>query len=216
MIIFIAIVTVAVLSFFFNKKSILLRELKKSKATTISQIQSGEYVKLKGRALRTTTPLEAPFTGRQCIFYQAKVLRKGSKNSWHKVVDATQTQDFFLEQNGEMVMIKMDLDADFRKILLEKDSIQNSGTFENPSQRMMDYLEDHGVNFQNILGFNKRLKYEEGIIAIDEKIVIKGVAQWKSLQQPIEGYSYSKILSLTGEKDRKLIITDLKKAVQIP
>ncbi|NND63168.1 MAG: hypothetical protein HKN48_08220 [Flavobacteriaceae bacterium] len=193
----------------------MLRELKKSKAESISKIQSGDYVKLKGNALKVIEPLVAPISGRECIFYQVLIEKKGSKNSWHKVVDATETQDFFLGQQGEMVMVKMDIPRSETQIYLEKDNVQNSSTFAEPSQRMLDYLEKNGASHKNILGFNRRMRYKEGIIAIDEKIVIKGIAQWKSLKQPIEGYSFSKILSLTGTKDQKLIITDLKKALKI-
>jgi len=55
--------------------------------------------------------------------------------------------------------------------------------------------------------------YTEGIIELNEPIAVKGIAQWKLLKEPIEGYSYSKILTLTGVKKEKLLITDEPKAL---
>mgnify|MGYP000748910719 CR=1 FL=1 len=51
-------------------------------------------------------------------------------------------------------------------------------------------------------------------IELDEKIAVLGVAKWKTLKEPIEGFSYSKILTLSGIDKQKLLITDIKKATQ--
>ena len=57
------------------------------------------------------------------------------------------------------------------------------------------------------------MRYSEGVIELNEPITVKGVAQWKILNEPIEGYSYSKILTLTGTKKEKLLVTDEPKAL---
>ena len=60
------------------------------------------------------------------------------------------------------------------------------------------FLKKHGKKSAGLFGFNKTLRFKEGIIETNENIAIKGIAEWKSFNQPIEGYSYSKKLTLKG------------------
>ena len=53
------------------------------------------------------------------------------------------------------------------------------------------------------------MRYEEGVIEIGEPIVVAGTARWKSLNEPIPEYPYSKIAELESDAKQKLIITDL-------
>ena len=70
-------------------------------------------------------------------------------------------------------------------------------------------LKSYNITSTGILGFNKSLRYKEAIIEIGEQITVAGIAKWKTLSQPIEGYSYSKIAALESTEKQKLIITDL-------
>ncbi len=204
---------VLILSYFFSKRAIILREMAKSKAKPIGSIREGEYVKVVGKAKHAKEPLIAPISERPCIFYHVEVLNTGGKND-KTLIDEMKAQDFFLEQNGEIVMVKQDQAYSFRKVYLVQDHQKNSGSFQGADPHLEKYLKKHHESSKNWLGFNKQLKYKEGIIALEEEIAVKGIAQWKSLKQPIEGYPYSKILSLRGSEDKKLLITDHKKALK--
>lgn len=70
-------------------------------------------------------------------------------------------------------------------------------------------LKQYNIDSTGFLGFNKQLRYTEGIIEIGEEITVAGIAKWKNLSEPIEGYSYSKIAALESTEKQKLIITDL-------
>ena len=59
------------------------------------------------------------------------------------------------------------------------------------------------------MGFNKTLRYEEGIIEIGEYIIVAGTAKWKTLHTPIPEYPYSKIAELESTAEQQLLITDL-------
>ncbi|WP_298239440.1 hypothetical protein [uncultured Algibacter sp.] len=54
----------------------------------------------------------------------------------------------------------------------------------------------------------------EGLIELNEEIAIKGIAKWKTLKEPIEGYSYSRILTLNGTSEKRLLITDTQEALK--
>ena len=85
----------------------------------------------------------------------------------------------------------------------------SSGTFNEPTPEFETLLKNFNIQSTGLLGFNKTLRYTEGIIEIGEQITVAGIAKWKTLKQQIEGYSYSKIAALESTEKQKLIITDL-------
>ena len=94
-------------------------------------------------------------------------------------------------------------------MLLIKDKKTSSGTFNNPTPEFESLLRQYNIDPLNFLGFNKSLRYKEGVIEIGEQITVSGIAKWKTLNQPIPGYHYSKIAELVNQGKEKLIITDL-------
>lgn len=200
------------LSFFFSEKNRMLRNLKKSKSKSVSNIQSGKYEKIIGKALYVKETMTAPLSGRTCVFYHVEVTQKRGKN-WHTIIKDQKIAPFFMDCNGEMVLIKADGSPKTQVIILDQDHKSSSGFLNDATIRLENYLKAYGKQSTNFLGMNKAIKYYEGIIEPNEKIVVKGIAEWKDIKEPIEGYAYSKILTLSGSDKQKLYITDLKKAL---
>ena len=210
---FLFVVLVGVTSFYFSTKNRILREFKKSRKKNVNSIKRNEYAKIIGQAKHVNTPLIAPLSGRECVYYHVIVEVQGDKN-WRKIIDDVKTQDFFIDCASEMVMIKPEtLDKNLKRIYLVKDFNGKSGFRKDLPKNIEAYLAQHNKKSTSFLGTNKQMRYKEGIIALNETIAVKGVAEWKTLNQPIEGYSYSKILTLTGTKKQKLLITDEPKAL---
>ncbi len=209
-----AIVIMIAVGYFFSDKQRILRELKKSRRKPISQIREKEYTKVIGKAKFVDEPLIAPLSGRKCVYYKVHVERKGDK-SWHTVVEETRSQDFFIESNTELAIVKASFEAERNKrVYLEEDHKLNSGFMNDASHKLDDYLAKHNKSSTGFLGFNKTLRYKEGIIALNETIAVKGIAKWKALNEPVEGYSYSRILTFEGSPKQKLLISDTPKALE--
>lgn len=213
-VIFSAVGVIMFLSFYFSDKNRILRELKKSRRKNISNVRDREYAKLVGKAKYVHEPLIAPLSGRKCVYYHVLVERKGDK-SWHTMIDETKKQDFFIESNSELAIVKADSETDsFKRVYLVKDHEKNSGFMNDPTIKLENYLAQHNKDSTGLLGFNKTIRYKEGIIALDEKIAVKGIGKWKALNEPIEGFSYSRVLTLQGSEKEKLLITDEPKALE--
>lgn len=209
-----AIVMMIVFGYFFSDKQRILRELKKSRRKQINQVRENEYAKVIGKAKYVDEPLIAPLSGRKCVYYKVHVERKGDK-SWHTVVKETKAQDFFLETNTELAIVKANFEVDKNKrVYLEEDHKRNSGFLNDANHKLNDYLAKHNKSSTGFLGFNKTLRYKEGIIALNETIAVKGIAKWKALNEPVEGYSYSRILTFEGDPKQKLLISDTPKALE--
>lgn len=206
-------ITIIIISLFFSTKNIILREFKKSRKKPINRIKENEYAKVIGNAKHVNTPLIAPLSGRQCVYYHIIVEVKGDK-SWRRIINDVQSQDFFIETSTEMAIVKSAfMQKGTSKCHLVKDYKENSGFRKDAPEKLEAYLKQHNKKSTVLFGLNKTMRYTEGIIELNEKIGIKGIAKWKSLKEPIEGYSYSKILTFEGSKKEKLLITDEPKAL---
>ena len=210
---FSTIILIGLLSYYFSKKNRMLREFKKTRKKSINSIKRNEYAKIIGKAKHVGEPLVAPLSGRKCVYYHVVVEVKGNK-SWRKIIDDVESQDFFISAASEMAIVKTsNLRVDSKYIHLVKDFSKNSGFRKDAPANLEAYLKKHSKKSTGLFGVNKQMRYREGVIEIDENIAVKGMAEWESLREPIKGYSYSKILTLTGTKKQKLLVTDEPKAL---
>lgn len=213
-----AIAIIIFLSIYFSKKSIILRKLSKFKSKRITQFRTDELTKVTGKVLQVKEPFIAPFSKRKCVAYVFEVKQKvstGKSSHWKTLVKKEDIQDFFIEQNNDLVMIKPSIELSNYRSYIVADKKVSSGAFNSPTPEFQKVLKNFGVESENWLGFNKTLKYLERIIEVGETVTVGGVAKWKILKEPIEGYNYSKIAALESSLSQKIIITDEPKAINL-
>jgi hypothetical protein len=207
-----AIAIIGFVAYYFNGKQVIIRTLSKIPHKPASSLKTNELSKVTGKALHVEAPLKAPFTERKCVFYQIIIEQKvsnGKSSHWKTLVKEEKFQDFFVDTNGDFVIVKpQELPRNYICHLV-KDKEASSGTFDDPTPKFVNLLNRYNINPENYFGFNKRLRYKEGIIAVGERITVAGIAKWKSLNEPLPEYPYSKIATLESEGKQKLIITDL-------
>ena len=200
------------LAYYFNTKQKIIRTLSKLPIKQIGSLKNNELTRFSGKALHVKEPLIAPFSKRKCVFYIMKIEQKksnGKSSYWRTIVNEEKIQEFFLEKNGDFAIVRPKQVPKNYMSYLVIDKKTNSGTFNDPAPKFKALLNHYNINNEGFFGFNKKLRYSEGIIEIGEQITVAGIAKWKSLKEPIEGYSYSKIAELEGTIKQKLIITDL-------
>ncbi|WP_262732356.1 GIDE domain-containing protein [Gaetbulibacter sp. NE] len=207
---------IGITSYYFSSKQTILRILAKTPYKPVSSFKSNEFVKVSGKALHVQNPLIAPLSKRKCIFYYIKIEQKKSngKNSyWRTLIEEERFQDFFIESNGNMVIIKPTQHPKNYKSHLVIDKKTSSGTFNNPTPEFESLLKRYNIDSTGYFGFNKTLRYKEGIIEIGETITVAGIVKWKNLSEPIPEYNYSKIATLESDVKQKIIITDLPETI---
>jgi hypothetical protein len=130
-------------------------------------------------------------------------------------VDDVQFQDFFLQAGTESAVIHLNARRKHEKrIHLVADHAFSSGFLNNLDEEVEPYLRQYGKSSKGALGFNKTMRFTERIIEVDEEIAAMGIGKWTTIDTPIDGYSDSRILSLTGTEKQKLLITDEPKAME--
>ncbi len=203
---------IGVLIYYFNTKQKIIRILSKLPIKQIGSLKINEFTRFSGKALHVKEPLIVPISKRRCVFYVMKIEKKksnGKSSHWDTIVKEEKIQEFFLEKNGDFAIVRPSQNPKNYMSHLVVDKKANSGTFNDPTPELNALLKSYDIKSENFLGFNKSLRYSEAIIEIGEQITVAGIAKWKSLKEPIEGYSYSKIAELESSDKQKLIITDL-------
>lgn len=200
------------LSFYFSQKQVILRKLSKIPFKPATGLKTSELTKVSGKALHVKEPLLAPLSRKKCVFYTIKIEKRvstGKSSHWKTIIDEEKTQEFFIDNRGDYVIIRPTQSPKNYLSYLVTDKKTSAGAFNDPSPEFEALLKKYNIEPQNLLGFNKSLRYKEGIIEIGEQITVSGIAKWKTLSEPIPGYHYSKIAELVSEGKEKLIITDL-------
>ncbi len=211
-----AIITLIILAYYYNAKNKIKRKLKKYPTKAISLCKENEYVKITGKAYPIKEPLLSPFGKTECVYYRVEVQRQKSDGEgasyWKTIFKDEKAQDFIIEANQEKAIVNGDSNK-FKKLLYITQEVKHtSGTFKDPPKFIDNYLKSCGKKTTNLLGFNKSLRYVEGVIEIGENITLMGIAHWKESDHNFDRYS-SKNLFISGDKTNKLIITDDQKMV---
>ena len=200
------------LAYYYSEKKVMIRTLSKIPLKPTSSLKTNELSKVCGKALHVEEPLRAPFSNRTCVFYQIVIQQKvksGKSSRWKTLISEEKFQDFFVDTNGDFVIIQPNANPKNYICKLVKDKETSSGTFNDPTPKFLKLLNHYNIKPEDFFGFNKRLRYKEGIIAVGERITVAGIAKWKSLKEPLPEYPYSKIATLESDDKQKLIITDM-------
>lgn len=209
--------TIVLLVHHFSPKAIILRKLKKLPHQRVGSLRTNSYSKIEGNALNIEIPLIAPLSKRKCVFYKIRIEKKvnrGKNSRWETILDQQQIQDFFIDQNGERVIIFPTKKPKNYFDYLVTDKTTSSGTFNDPTPEFLELLNSYNIKSEGFFGFNKQLRYEEAIIEVGERVTVAGHIKWVELEQPITNYNYSSIASITAKGKDKILITDSPKALR--
>lgn len=110
-ILFILVFAVAIFTtYYFSDKRRIIRTLKKLKNNNISNLKQNELAKITGKAINIHEPLRVPMSNRKCVYYKIKIEQEvgdDDSTSWKTLIEEEKIQDFFLEKNGEKIIIKL-------------------------------------------------------------------------------------------------------------
>ncbi len=183
-IIFSTIAAIGVISHYFSKDSKIKRSLKNSPAKKISDFNHAEEGKIVGSARKINLTLNAPLSGRPCLFYQVIVeekIKSGKSTSWRKIIHDENAVNFHVfDGTGEALIELENVEA-----FLVKDMNLKSNYWSPPSKKLADYLKQKGVKSKKILG-QKTLRYHEGVLHLGETVAIKGTGFWELKPDPDE------------------------------
>ncbi len=175
---------------YFNPAAIVKRKLRKLPVEQIGRLEAGKRVRLTGKIAAEGQLLEAPLSGKNCVWYQATVEEyrsHGKKGRWHIIVKDEQHCDFVVEDATGRCRVRMMQP----KVASTLDHGSKSGTFDDPTPKEAAFLERHGRSGTGLLGLNRRLRYQEQVLEAGEAVTVLGKVRstgesWGSLLPELE------------------------------
>lgn len=201
------VVGLIVYGIIFSKKAIIRRALKNAPYKRIHEVQNGEKARVVGRVVYAGQVLQSPLSKRHCVAYHVEVQelrRSGKSSTWVTVINDEKRGDIVIHDGMGNAL----LDGQSVQTLMVQDANYNSGTFNDASPELEEYLRMHGRQSTGLLGFNKSIRYKEGILEQNELVAAVGVGTWNSARAKNLNLTNDRILIMGPDEKGKLYVTD--------
>jgi hypothetical protein len=145
------------------------RALRGTRSSTIAQLPEGEVVRVIGRAREHGARLRAPLTGRACLYYVVRVYDLDPAAG--VVAEEARGVPFRLEDATGSTLI----DPEGAEVSLEFDYERQLGLRGQPTEEEEAFLYARRIPSHGLV-FNRRLRFCEAVIELDEPIAVAGPA----------------------------------------
>lgn len=184
----------------------LRRQLRDSPRRSLAELPEGTAARIVGRAEALDDTLEAPLTGRRCLYYTAIVEACNGK-VWREIIHEDRAVMFILDDGSARAIV----DPSASKVVLEFDGNSASGVLDNPNEREQAFLDAHGTAGKRLI-FNRSLRYREAVIEVGETIAIFGAAVREpdptgTPEAAYRGEAPTRLL-MTSSRKQPMIISD--------
>lgn len=155
----------------WNEKAKIRRQLRAAPRVAIGELREGRTGRVVGQVGDGHT-IQAPLTGRSCVFYEATVEQyrsNGKSGSWRQVAREVNGVPFVLDDGSGRAIV----DPSGARVAVDIDMTTRSGTFDDATPVEEQFLTRHGLRSAGWV-FNKSLRYREGVIEIGETIAVMG------------------------------------------
>lgn len=176
---FVVVLTIVFVSWYFSKKAIVKRKLKRATYRRFTEIRRGEIAKLVGKVKFIDQPLKAPLSGRTCAYYHVLVEQRvstGKSAHWKTIIEEEASSKFVLREGSRYAYIR----SDKIKSYVVDDMKYKSGLWDDASSELQRYLKNHQVASVNFLGLNKTIRYREGVLEENEEVAVLGTGEWRN------------------------------------
>ena len=192
---------------YFSKKSVVRRKLKKATARRISNFVEGETARITGKVELTGGPLTAPLSGRKCAYYHVLIEQQvstGKGAHWQKYIEEEVAGKFGIRDGKYCAVV----DCSNVKSYIIQDRKYASGFMHDAQENLERYLSRHGKESTNMIGWNRTLRYREGVIEAGETIAVLGKGEWKRVEQDQWSDDYGKVLMIRNPQGTPVYLTD--------
>jgi len=208
------IISVAIICYYFSKKVVVKRMLKKAVGKKISDFQNGDIAKVIGKVEFVGDPLIAPLSGRQCAYYHILVeeeVSSGDDSDWNTLIEEEKAGTFVIRDGRYCAHIN----CSNIKSYLVQDRVFASGYKNDATEVLEKYLQSHGKKSEGLFGFNKTLRYKEGVLEEGELIAVIGKGEWKNASQLQLPGSYGRVLDICSTEQEPVYLSDDPDTVKI-
>lgn len=192
---------------YFRPSERAKRELRRVPRLTLGELPEGKRARIVGAAQVLDKSLEAPLTGRPCVYYVAtveEVRGSGDSPTVPALIREERGVPFAVDDGTGRVIVDPEhatvvLDIDVKTMLVRE-----------TDARAIAFFERHDVN--NAAAFHKRLRYREAVIEVGEQIAVLG----QGVREPdpaapsarVDRGDKPTLLRMTSSPQSPLVISD--------
>jgi len=195
------------ISLYYSKKAIIKRKLKKAAGKKISDFISGDIAKVVGKVEFAGEPLIAPLSGRRCAHYYVLVEEKvssGKSSHWNTLIEEEVAGKFVIRDGRYCAHIN---NQNVKSYLVE-DRQFASELGQDATPELERYLNAHGQKSEGVFGWNKSIRYKEGVLEEGELIAAVGRGEWKTAEQAQLPDTYDRVLEISATEQEPVYLSD--------
>jgi len=208
MIVFPLVAIALAVGYFFSKRAIVRRGLRKVKQKRIGEFNDGDSGRVTGRVIFAGETLVAPLSKRKCVYYHVVVeqYRSGKGGgAWHTILEEKKEGDVVVRDGTHYAII----DTRHMQSYLIDDANYESGSFNGATSFLGQFLSERGIAGTNWLGFDKKLRYKEGVLAEGELFTVSGEGYWNETKDHNLDLPAPQVLVITtGKKEHDVYLSD--------
>jgi hypothetical protein len=162
----------------------ITRAIEDAPRRVVSAAMSGEVVRVTGE-VRAMELIEAPLTGRPCVYYSVVVLEsieQGEGGTTRAVVEDSAGRDFFIEDGSGHAIVRI---SGARVAATRNQTRFGSGGGE-ASERLERFMSAHSHSGRGLASYPVTYLYEESVILDGATVSVRGVAQRREVGATIE------------------------------
>jgi hypothetical protein len=192
---------------FFKEDARIKRKIKNAPRKSISTFKNEEIAKIIGRITESEEPLNAPFSNRTCIAYRIIIERVKAfdeNSSYKKIIDKIIIKDFAITENDQIAVVRT------KNIIpvIEMDQTFETRIFKDPPPQLVSILKEHGYSSKNLLGINKDIRYNEGILEKGQLVTVLGKGIWKTSDEFEFIPNSSKVLEIVSDNNEPVYLSN--------
>lgn len=198
---------IIILGKLLSKKAIIKRKLMKAPYRSLSQFKTGQVGKIVGSVEFGEKPLTAPLSGRTCAYYHVKVEKRvssGKSSHWETLIEE-EDQIAYLIRDGKHFAIIAD---DHIRSYIVQDANYSSGLFDDATPNLEHFLGRHGYESEGLFGFNKTMRYREGVLENQEEVAVLGQGDWQEAKDFGLPAELGKVLAMQGVDQGYVYLSD--------
>lgn len=169
---------IAGFSWYFDEHRRRLEELRQVDVTPIADAKAGELVRIVGVLKKHEALVAAPLSGRLCAHYEVRVLEyvsSGRSGRWQLRFRETESRSFVVADASGRALV----DVRSFECAVVRDQNRRSGTFQDATPELEAILARNAMQSTGLLGLNRSLRYEEGVLELGERVTVLGRARWE-------------------------------------
>ena len=174
-----------------------VKKIKDTPTTDIRYLDTGMF-EVKATISESSDVIESPLSKLECVWFCIHIeeyVKRGKNSSWKTKLKISEQGHCILDDgSGECILDLKDIDFEFDKQYSGK-----SGTLDNPTQEEQAALNRYGMDGENFLGFNRKLRYTEYVLRPGDELYVLGNC---------EEQQDSELMRMCSSAEQKLFVSD--------